>query len=249
MEHITSLLVRHVKKVPKRDPVYNNQSLIFISAVNECITKDYACAINKNMYQNATQYCQDLQQIIPFPEASQRLCLPISSSTSTIGNSTSQSPPTSGTSEQVIQEHQTTSKSLNTLLGAIIGGVVGGLALIIIIVLVITFVIIRRRKRRRAQEEMRSDTRLDNNKSGSYLPLPPGQGRQASNTSSVELGSISVTSSAQWDIQYEDLKIGKELGRGAYGIVYKGTWRTQEGMMRSSMAGKILFHFAFCLFY
>jgi hypothetical protein len=32
----------------------------------------------------------------------------------------------------------------------------------------------------------------------------------------------------EWDIPYEDLVLERELGRGAFGVVYKGTWRLQD---------------------
>jgi serine/threonine protein kinase len=32
----------------------------------------------------------------------------------------------------------------------------------------------------------------------------------------------------EWDIPYEELVLERELGRGAFGVVYRGTWRLQE---------------------
>ena len=32
----------------------------------------------------------------------------------------------------------------------------------------------------------------------------------------------------RWEIDYKDLKIEKEIGRGSFGVVYKATWRESE---------------------
>ena len=33
---------------------------------------------------------------------------------------------------------------------------------------------------------------------------------------------------AHWEIDFEEMELGKELGRGAFGVVYKGKWRLQD---------------------
>ena len=33
-----------------------------------------------------------------------------------------------------------------------------------------------------------------------------------------------------WEIQMADIKVSKEIGKGAYGIVYKAVWRNQTGL-------------------
>ncbi len=35
-------------------------------------------------------------------------------------------------------------------------------------------------------------------------------------------------SAEHWEIDYNDLHLEKELGRGAFGIVYRGKWRFQD---------------------
>lgn len=33
---------------------------------------------------------------------------------------------------------------------------------------------------------------------------------------------------ANWEISFKELQLGKELGRGAFGVVFKAKWRLQE---------------------
>jgi len=40
--------------------------------------------------------------------------------------------------------------------------------------------------------------------------------------------SLNISNSSNWNIPYESIEIIKELGRGAYGIVFKAIWRKQE---------------------
>eukprot|EP01118_Nematostelium_gracile_P018804 TRINITY_DN8497_c0_g1_i1.p1 TRINITY_DN8497_c0_g1~~TRINITY_DN8497_c0_g1_i1.p1 ORF type:complete len:462 (-),score=77.47 TRINITY_DN8497_c0_g1_i1:4-1389(-) len=40
--------------------------------------------------------------------------------------------------------------------------------------------------------------------------------------------SNSMSDEQRWDIQYSELHLEKELGRGAFGIVYRGKWRFQD---------------------
>jgi predicted Ser/Thr protein kinase len=36
----------------------------------------------------------------------------------------------------------------------------------------------------------------------------------------------------QWEINYEEIELGKELGKGAFGIVYKATWRNSDCVVK-----------------
>jgi serine/threonine protein kinase len=52
--------------------------------------------------------------------------------------------------------------------------------------------------------------------------LPPSGAATASLS-----GSPAKRSTAGWEIKYKDLRIDKEIGRGAFGQVFKGSWRMQ----------------------
>jgi hypothetical protein len=52
--------------------------------------------------------------------------------------------------------------------------------------------------------------------------LPPSGAATASLS-----GSPAKRTTAGWEIKYKDLRIDKEIGRGAFGQVFKGSWRMQ----------------------
>jgi predicted Ser/Thr protein kinase len=90
---------------------------------------------------------------------------------------------------------------------AIIGGVLGSLfGIIIIIGILFGFIYYKKRKKR--------DQFFNEQNLTVY--------------SSIVLDSISANSNSkniEWNIPYSEIKLEYELGRGGFGIVYKGTWR------------------------
>lgn len=58
---------------------------------------------------------------------------------------------------------------------------------------------------------------------------------EAFNPTSPKLGS-----SISYEINYTDLQLGKELGRGSYAVVYQGTWRKHTGVaVKQLLSGDI----------
>ena len=47
----------------------------------------------------------------------------------------------------------------------------------------------------------------------------------AASMSNDPLGSVPIDLNASYVIKFQDLEMGRELGRGAFGIVYRGTWQ------------------------
>ncbi len=43
-----------------------------------------------------------------------------------------------------------------------------------------------------------------------------------------QAASPHLGSSEHWEIDYSDVHLEKELGRGAFGVVYRGKWRFQD---------------------
>lgn len=63
-----------------------------------------------------------------------------------------------------------------------------------------------------------------------YLPITPTKGSKESVYGGHEGAgsskiSISSIASLKWQIPYEEITLESELGRGEYGVVYRGKWR------------------------
>lgn len=60
-------------------------------------------------------------------------------------------------------------------------------------------------------------------------PLLPSTGRVSGRISgNLNVNRASVNLSQTWNINYNEIKFERELGRGAYGIVFLATWRMQK---------------------
>jgi len=71
--------------------------------------------------------------------------------------------------------------------------------------------------------ESKSHSKKDRGEIHLIITWTPDVARHASpSTSSI------LKSTEHWEIDYNDLHLEKELGRGAFGIVYRGKWRFQD---------------------
>jgi hypothetical protein len=170
--------------------------------------------------------------------------------TYTLDNATGTPPPTfdtnptSAISTQTSSDDSIKSPSDKSNTTAIIAGTVagGGAVLLLLIALLLFFLVFRKKKVDNNNVEMavsdhsssRSNSRtnlssgntsrgnastsrghLNNNQSSNYAPIHAPRDH-----SSAAIGQ-------SWEIMWEELEIDEELGRGAYGVVYKAKWRNQ----------------------
>eukprot|EP01119_Soliformovum_irregulare_P012483 TRINITY_DN3246_c0_g1_i2.p1 TRINITY_DN3246_c0_g1~~TRINITY_DN3246_c0_g1_i2.p1 ORF type:complete len:1262 (+),score=408.29 TRINITY_DN3246_c0_g1_i2:142-3786(+) len=133
--------------------------------------------------------------------------------------STSTSTPTSSDGQNLVSQNSHGNGSDN--LGLIIGCAVGGFVILAIIIFVIIFLVIRRKKSQRP-ESGAFDLQLEpvNRQRDEYTSLA-GRSSWSQKSSQALLQDHSV----QWEISFDELELGKEVGRGAFGEVYQGKWR------------------------
>lgn len=97
------------------------------------------------------------------------------------------------------------------------------------------FILLKRRKKQRNTEEVNNNVQLQSLESvrethydrlsvtgGGYTTLPASN--SGSMLSPTELKQQNVSSNNDWQIPYDELKIGEKVGEGAYGDVYKAKW-------------------------
>src|SRR5690606_22625637 len=61
-----------------------------------------------------------------------------------------------------------------------------------------------------------------------YRKLPARDSMDGNQLSTPQEG-IDIGSANHWEIEYSSLQLGKELGRGAFGVVFSGYWRSTPG--------------------
>jgi len=104
--------------------------------------------------------------------------------------------------------------------GAIAGGVVGGVGAVAIGAVLVVFLILRRKKNsseKLEDVEMKRESNNDTNK-------------RDSTNSPKTLQSLSDDKG--WKIDKSEIQMGQELGRGAFGVVYKCNWRNTECVIK-----------------
>jgi len=174
------------------------------------------------------QYCIQNQQISPTVTAAFEYCIVpdfIPSSSPSTTPSASIAPETESSKED---------KGLNF---AIIGAAGGG-GLLILSALIV-FIVVRRAKRKNSHD----DQSLPNstNKStdvemhpvtGNYHPI----GTLMTSSSSTESTTRPNSYVGQnWNIPYSEISLEEEIGRGAFGVVYKGTWQGVHVAVKQSL--------------
>ena len=136
--------------------------------------------------------------------------------------------PSSTPSTQPSDENNNTKKS-NA--GVIAGATIGAIAVVFIGAAVFAFLFIRKNKRRHAGEmSPKADLELysahaSTRQDGEYQPI--GVLAPSSHYTVIPAES-------EWNIEYKALKLTKEIGRGAFGVVYQGTWK---GVQVAGMVG------------
>lgn len=129
-----------------------------------------------------------------------------------IAPSASPSPSNSETS------FSSSSSSTNTVfIGALSGAVVGTLLFAALIGAIIFFVISKRRRRNQKKEKEDKEPSTD-------VEMKP--------VVVVENSKANYAKGSEWDIKYSEIQVGPELGRGAFGVVYKCRWRNTDCVVK-----------------
>lgn len=104
------------------------------------------------------------------------------------------------------------------------------LACLLIAIIVVIVLVVTRRKRKFLLKDLEN---LELNpleiESTLYAKIPGNQANAAANSVILEsLRTSLISGDRDWTINMADLKFDYELGRGAYGVVYRGKWRNQD---------------------
>lgn len=150
------------------------------------------------------------------------------------------------TTENLDTAANSNSKSI-TLIGGVIGGIIAICAIILLIIIIVVLVKKKNKHSKVFKEEIGASKPIDITPekkpylSGSELQQskpqtqstygvsPERQDYFQDNLNKPLLQSRPISEKkSKWEIDFAELEIGKELGSGAYGIVYYGKWRGSE---------------------
>jgi len=89
----------------------------------------------------------------------------------------------------------------------------------------VALIIVRRSRKSHTQKDPKTDLELrDESKYEGQYHSPSGVGTYSNATPNrSEYSSVSVD--PEWHIEFSEIKISKELGRGGFGVVYQGVWK------------------------
>lgn len=127
-------------------------------------------------------------------------------------------------------------------IGIIIGVIVAAILVLVIVGIGVLFLLKRRRKNGETnlrdievqQVKFNHCWILNLDSKTDYRAMPAMQDpRYVAMRNSVEYesgNSLPIPKDDIWRIDFKDITINGELGRGAYGIVYRGRWRETDGI-------------------
>jgi predicted Ser/Thr protein kinase len=119
-----------------------------------------------------------------------------------------------GNSSQV--DVATVSGSSAVVAGAAAGGAIGGVVALALIIVAIIFLV--RRNKRQAKVNRAERFR-----------------RAATNQSLQEMAAQESSRYSKWSVPHDEIEFGKEIGKGAFGKVYEGTWRGQKVAIKEAL--------------
>lgn len=100
--------------------------------------------------------------------------------------------------------------------------------------------VVKKRKNTKPEQSKEDDIPMTNYMPAEGMGPPVSENVYGTTRSSIETkdstiakhsSTIKSTNRDMWDIDPKDLKINEEIGRGAYGVVFKGTWRKTPGFL------------------
>ena len=127
----------------------------------------------------------------------------------------------SPTSSVIAQPAGSDKKKSNSAAAA--GAAVGSIAFVAVAG-AIAFVFIRRQRKKQDEEDSpKTDLELHSTPPKPKQEVPYQPIGALIPVASGHYSTIPVES--EWNIEYDELKLTKEIGRGAFGVVYQGTWK------------------------
>jgi methionine-rich copper-binding protein CopC len=149
--------------------------------------------------------------------------------------------------------------------GAIVGGVIGGVVGLALIIIIIVLVL-RKRGNNKKDEEMTpaeskpeskgkskpqestkplaaapNTTACTNMEGGDAAASEPAVKKPSKRTGKKKpkrtVTESTLRADADWKIKYEDITLEKELGAGAYGVVWRGVWASSKVAIKQSILG------------
>ena len=130
------------------------------------------------------------------------------------------------TTEVQTTEEQTNNSTEPYLIYAITGGIIGAAALAVLLLLLcyvcfVLFILTRMPKRHKPPTPSVPAVSIPTPSSEYSIPMMSKPNNDEYSTISLPAKPVDQ----KWEIDFEDLTLGEELGTGAYGVVNKGQWR------------------------
>eukprot|EP00027_Filamoeba_sp_ATCC50430_P004459 CAMPEP_0168552362 /NCGR_PEP_ID=MMETSP0413-20121227/6674_1 /TAXON_ID=136452 /ORGANISM="Filamoeba nolandi, Strain NC-AS-23-1" /LENGTH=843 /DNA_ID=CAMNT_0008582967 /DNA_START=113 /DNA_END=2644 /DNA_ORIENTATION=- len=164
----------------------------------------------------------------PTPTPSVVLVLSPIPSTPTPSSSPSSIPSSASSSSASPPANSNSGTNKSVLVGALVGAIFGTLAVAAGISVAVFFLI---SKRRRNVDIAPSTPKHKDQDYGASVELKNTVNDSTTNYSRTSKQSGNYAR-ADWDIRYSEIVVGTELGRGAFGVVYKCRWRNTDCVVK-----------------
>eukprot|EP00027_Filamoeba_sp_ATCC50430_P003191 CAMPEP_0168556050 /NCGR_PEP_ID=MMETSP0413-20121227/8671_1 /TAXON_ID=136452 /ORGANISM="Filamoeba nolandi, Strain NC-AS-23-1" /LENGTH=794 /DNA_ID=CAMNT_0008586961 /DNA_START=168 /DNA_END=2549 /DNA_ORIENTATION=+ len=125
-------------------------------------------------------------------------------------------------------DHQGSGDTSSHTIRYLIGGGLGGGIVVTIIATIVIFFLYKRYKRIKLEK---NDLEMNHYEENALAP-DRNSAKKNDKTSSQEEAIAKAMIDQKWEIPYEDIKIKSEIGRGAFGTVYKGRWRNCDCVVK-----------------